>query len=347
MAYDLVTWSDRVGASGDNKYNMLGATKLDGSVDTGNPTRIYAGTSTFSSPPTIAEINAAGGINQVIALFNRRVSQLNTLRNGSIVSAFSYQASDTRVTTAALSALFTAINNLRVGEGFATYASFPSLSANTVMKGSALAHARKALAISGVQTIELSTLGTSPASRWTRQVDGTPYGTVSATNISTLVSIATNYGGRGVYQAGPNEAYFSGGTGYVRTRIVCPLPIYGFVDSSQIVSASLQLVVNTAGVGSGIGEIGVSSSATMANTKSTPASADFDDSFAASTTFSTTGTKTVSIPAAEFNTPNIVRQALWVETHEKAGDASALVGASQVSPRDSSATGLSLIVDFG
>ena len=59
---DIVTWSPRVGATGDDRY------------DPGNAMRIAAGTAsgTFSDPPTITQVNAASGINQVIAEIRRR-----------------------------------------------------------------------------------------------------------------------------------------------------------------------------------------------------------------------------------------------------------------------------------
>jgi hypothetical protein len=58
---DIITWSPRVGASGDDRYDPGEA-------------RVAAGTAsgTFSDPPTLAQVNAATGMNQVVAEILRR-----------------------------------------------------------------------------------------------------------------------------------------------------------------------------------------------------------------------------------------------------------------------------------
>lgn len=67
MGYDIVTtWSPRVGPTGDDKYNLPDESDVD------------KGVSVFSSPPTVAELNAASGINQIIAAYNRRAHFQNT-----------------------------------------------------------------------------------------------------------------------------------------------------------------------------------------------------------------------------------------------------------------------------
>ncbi len=132
MGYDLVTWSPRVGAAGDDVYNVPGAIKLDGTMDTGNASRIERGSNAFSTTPTIAEINASSGLNQVIGLINRRIRRYNTLFGLSI---------------------FNRINTVRLTEGFASYV-FPTAEVATgkAIRGTHLAHMRKALRISGVLT---------------------------------------------------------------------------------------------------------------------------------------------------------------------------------------------------
>jgi hypothetical protein len=59
---DLVTWSPRVGASGDDRYNLPAEARFE------------AGSSSFSTTPTLAEVNASSGMNQVIAECRRRRS---------------------------------------------------------------------------------------------------------------------------------------------------------------------------------------------------------------------------------------------------------------------------------
>jgi hypothetical protein len=74
MGFDLVTWSPRIGATGDDAYDIPGATRMDGTVDTSvEHTRVEAGSSSFSDTPTIAEINASSHWNQLIAALNRRI----------------------------------------------------------------------------------------------------------------------------------------------------------------------------------------------------------------------------------------------------------------------------------
>jgi hypothetical protein len=70
---NLVNWNPRVSDTGDDFYNLPGAVKLDTTQDTGNPSRIDAGDySGFDVCPTIAQLNASSGVNQVIGAYNRR-----------------------------------------------------------------------------------------------------------------------------------------------------------------------------------------------------------------------------------------------------------------------------------
>ena len=149
MAYDLVTWSPRISASGDDKYNVLGGTKLDASIDTGLPTRIDAGdSSSYSSTPTISEINAGSGLNQVIAAINRRAAVHNSLF-GTTIPVLSYIAPDVRISAAKFLEIQTGINNVRRTEGFTSNGSFTTPVAGNRILGTSIAEMRKALAISG------------------------------------------------------------------------------------------------------------------------------------------------------------------------------------------------------
>lgn len=57
---DLVTWNPRVGASGDDRYAWP------------PEARLFAGPSVFSNPPTLQEVNAASGLNQLVGETARR-----------------------------------------------------------------------------------------------------------------------------------------------------------------------------------------------------------------------------------------------------------------------------------
>ena len=59
---DLITWSPRKGTSGDDRYDP-------------DSTAVRAGSSSYSTLPAISEINAATGMNQIIAEINRRNSE--------------------------------------------------------------------------------------------------------------------------------------------------------------------------------------------------------------------------------------------------------------------------------
>ncbi len=76
--YDLIsTWSPRVGASGDDLYNMPDETEYE------------FGAVSYSVPPTIAEIDAGDHINQIIAAYNRRAYYYN-LTFGTTLKIFPY-----------------------------------------------------------------------------------------------------------------------------------------------------------------------------------------------------------------------------------------------------------------
>ena len=170
---DLVTWSPAI-----NAIEVPGATQIDGTVDTINPpTKIEAGASDYSATPTLAEINARSGWNQVVALLNRRVARYNTLFGTSLSTASYFTAGD-KITRSAMSTLQTRINSLRTSEGFSSY-TFPTLpSVGEKIPGSVLAHHRKALRLEGI-----CTLGEG-SSRFRLRTDN-PYGTPTGTSIIT------------------------------------------------------------------------------------------------------------------------------------------------------------------
>ena len=101
MAYDLVTWSPAVGGSGTDRYDLPAGSYVP------------AGSSSFSSTPTISEINASSGINQIIGLINRR-GRLFV----SGYSDLSYATSGERITKSFYDSIKTKIGSLRSAEYF-------------------------------------------------------------------------------------------------------------------------------------------------------------------------------------------------------------------------------------
>lgn len=338
MGYDLVTWAPRVGASGDDAYNIPGGTKLNASVDSGNPTRIEAGGSTFTSPvPTIAEINASSQWNQVIGLYNRRQSQMNTILNGT-PTPISYISPDTRITAATIAALYTAIGSLRTSEGFGAY-TFPTaeIAANKIVYGYHLAHARKALAISGVQTKTLK--------KWARDRLESPYGTVNAarSSIYTGSTPVSNYGPRAPFQGGPNDLSFDGlANGYRRVRYIGTFPVFGFTDSAQIVTATLKLVASTSGTTTGyLGPTGT----TSVDNAAAPIAADFD-TLTSQVNITGTGTFTLALSASLFASTQLMQHFLWAVSTDYLANSAGLVGTAEHSPGSLTHT-LTLEIDWG
>ena len=184
MGTDLVNWEPRIGGSGDDAYNIPGATKLDHEFDTeGEPTKIYAGNSSganpgsladFSSPstmslvPTIAQINASAGLNQVIGLTNRRIKMWYALTGVTSATPLNYITVGSGVTAngstpTSFWEIYEAITGIRSSEGFTPY-TFPSTDASADgnvyagcrVYGYHVATMRKALGLYGVQTLPIT-----------------------------------------------------------------------------------------------------------------------------------------------------------------------------------------------
>ncbi len=158
MGFDLVTWAPVIGGSGDNVYNVPGATKLDNTLDTtGGPCGVDAGDSSgFLTIPTIAQLNASSGINQVIGLYNRRAGQYNSAF-GTSLTIMAYLAAGVKPKATDFTNLFTNISTLRTQEGWTASAiAWPNTTptAGRAIRGDHVAYLRKALAIAG--TIKLS-----------------------------------------------------------------------------------------------------------------------------------------------------------------------------------------------
>lgn len=129
---DLITWNPRVGATGDDRYN----------IDLN--TAIGAGSSSYSSPPTISEINAGSGINQIIAEVNRRCGESDDalVQNGSI-STVAYIAAGGAISLLALTAK---IDLIRENEDQA-YFSTATGQTGQAIRGAWVAAMREALSL--------------------------------------------------------------------------------------------------------------------------------------------------------------------------------------------------------
>lgn len=138
---DLITWSPRIGATGDDRYNV-------------NPeTLIAAGSSTYSDPPTITEINAGTDLNQIIAECNRRTHgshdadyYSNSANFITPRTALSYIAVGDRITFTILSTIQTRIDSIRSTEGSTAY-SWSAVASVQQVKIQHLYELRNALAI--------------------------------------------------------------------------------------------------------------------------------------------------------------------------------------------------------
>ena len=139
MSFDQVTWAPRRGDTGDDQY------------DVADDCGIAAGDAgAFSATPTIEEIEASSGLNQVVALANRRLLQFKTRFGGTALTALPYFTSETRYARTAWNNLETRIKSIRTLEGFDNTGLFATAHAagDRIARTHILA-LRKALRISG------------------------------------------------------------------------------------------------------------------------------------------------------------------------------------------------------
>lgn len=134
---DLVTWSPRVGATGDDRYDLPenSATK--------------AGASDYSDPPTLDEINARSGMNQIIAEINRRIAIIDDpdrFGGGPGLTPANYVSAGDRVLRSKIIELQTLVNAIRSAEGNSSY-SFTTVTIGLRIAELHLFELREALAI--------------------------------------------------------------------------------------------------------------------------------------------------------------------------------------------------------
>jgi len=247
MGFDLITWAPRIGSSGDDAYNVPGSTNIDLSVDTDNPTINVPGIFSFSSPPTIPEINAATLWNQAIGALNRRIQIFNSLF-GTTLTTLSYLTA--RVTAANVTAIQSKINAMRAQEGFAAFSFTTATAGNGHLRfGYFLAEIRKSLRISGVATFS---------------ADGTVVGGHRAAGMKPFKEYArtdTSYPGTPSTEAlntcdltGSNSRFAGKIATNVRGRMLlnCPIPDYATAISSATFTFNIQNHVTGDGTTPGV-----------------------------------------------------------------------------------------------
>lgn len=125
---DIITFAPRTGSSGDNRYS------------TPANTRWAFGSSTFTAPPAVTEINASTHYNQIIGELNRRRFEFS-------LAARTYVAQNDRITASRMSALKTDIDTQRSTEGLSAFTWTATFTAGQSLKIQHILELRKALAI--------------------------------------------------------------------------------------------------------------------------------------------------------------------------------------------------------
>lgn len=226
-ATNLYTWTPCIGGSGDDLFNVPGATKLDGSFDSSNPpTKMALGGTSYSTIPTIAEINAGSGLNQVIAAYNRRAGMYNS-EFGTTLTIMSYlTTTGSRTLASSMTTLFSNIGSLKQQEGLSdTTWTISAPAARRTCWGHQLAYLRKKIGfITGTVTQGLL-LTASPSFYGYFRVDSPSYGTGASESIA----------GVGIGKAGNGV----GTNNMKRFRTLFAYPMPDWLATSGITSASI------------------------------------------------------------------------------------------------------------
>jgi hypothetical protein len=160
MTIELTTWNPRRGSVGDAKYEVSGGTLIDGTVDAGPQEPIDSGRADYSPIPTLPEIAAGSGLNQVNALWRRIYARLAqaAIPGQSMPGLLPFLNQGDEYRASDLLSLQAQIASMRLAYGLPTYTAFPG-SAEYVqgmpIKGAHLAHLRKALALDGPAVVSV------------------------------------------------------------------------------------------------------------------------------------------------------------------------------------------------
>lgn len=178
---DLITWNPRIGATGDDRYTIPPGTRIE-----------VAGAS-FSDPPTLAEVNAALGLNQVVAEINRRRRPDDWVVND--VDPLDYCPGG-RIAAAFMATLRAAIDDIRENECRAAYSwgALPAVGGRIL--GAHLADMREALATDwlfvGLNLADHEA-GETLKTRLRRQDNSYPPTTTSVLAVSDQAEIGQRY----------------------------------------------------------------------------------------------------------------------------------------------------------
>jgi len=151
VATNEINWSPAINASAatDDAFNIHGARQLNGTQDLGTRTIIRAGSSAFSSTPTIAELNASSGMNQLLGYYNRRAATWNAAHGGSL-AIMSYVAVGNQPSATTFTTLLTNISALRTAEAvYSPSMAFPNSTPGSKLwiYGDHVAYLRKSLRV--------------------------------------------------------------------------------------------------------------------------------------------------------------------------------------------------------
>jgi hypothetical protein len=178
----MITWNPRVGTTDDDRFNWPGSKKIDGSIMSDPFNVIEKGDSSILSvPPTVAQINAIHGLNQIVAEVNRRYAAHNAAF-GTSVTPLAY-FSEATLTNVNISAVRSRINSLRSAEGLVAYDDWPTMSGR-VIAGAWFAHMRKALSILNLQPKydQMSNTNYKETKTQTKYPQGLPSGYITQKN---------------------------------------------------------------------------------------------------------------------------------------------------------------------
>jgi hypothetical protein len=160
MTIELTTWNPRRGTTGDAQYEVSGGTLIDGTVDEGPQEPIDAGPQNYSPIPTLPEIAAGSGLNQVNALWRRMYARLAqaAVPGQSMPGLLAFLNQGNEYRFGDVLGLLLMIHSFRLAYGLPAYTAFPGYEdylQGLPIKGAHLAHLRKALALDGPAVVSV------------------------------------------------------------------------------------------------------------------------------------------------------------------------------------------------
>jgi hypothetical protein len=152
MTIDEFSWEPRAGSTGDDRFNVPGAKGLSGTVVSGEQIRIDAVPASYSTPPTLGQVSAGSGVNQVLAEYNRQRQELVSAGFSASVSGLPESYVSGKVQSTRFRVNYpSVINQVRTVYGFGSYTFnyTPANSSTALIDGAIIAEMRKALTPEG------------------------------------------------------------------------------------------------------------------------------------------------------------------------------------------------------